>query len=198
MKPTTLTRHVTSEERALISFYLDLLSVSHVLVRDHCVRVGRHSARVAHRLHKDAKAAYLGGVFHDIGKVLLDAELFSGQNVTPDEYRKIQEHARLGHAALKKRMMFTSLCCGLHHAMAVGGGYGLTLPELPTLSPRTVKKVLEISEIVAICDFVDAFTTRKTTLLDRKEGAHGLRELLVERFPGVDEVIDTALTVCGA
>jgi putative nucleotidyltransferase with HDIG domain len=192
-----MAKKITAVERGLIGFYLDLLGVSHKLVRGHCERVGLYSAKVANRLHKDVKAAYLGGIFHDIGKALLDGELFSGRNVDAEEYKKIQQHAKLGHEALRKRMMFTSLCCGLHHAMGEGGGYGLKASDIPQgLSPRTVKKVLEISEIIAVCDFIDAATTRKTDFKDKAEGeSNDLRAMLVKRFPESEVVVDTALDV---
>jgi putative nucleotidyltransferase with HDIG domain len=189
---------ITPAERKVITFYLDLLGVLHPLVRQHCIRVALCSARTAHKLNKDAKAAYLGGIFHDIGKVLLDHDLFSGRNINSEEYKKVREHVTLGREALKSTMMFTSLCCGLHHAMAVGGGYGLKVSDIPAaLSPRTVKKVLEISEIVSICDFIDAATTRKTDFKDKKNEETSLQEMLLARFPESELLIDTALEVAG-
>lgn len=191
-----MTKTLTHEENRLIGFYLDLLKVRHAPVREHCIRVARYAARAARRLGKDTKAAYLGGIFHDLGKVLIDPEFFTGRDVTAAEFIEIQQHARMGYEAMKGRMIFTSLCCGLHHTMGKGGGYGIKLSDLPpSLSPRTAKKVLEIAEIVAVADFVDAFSTRTTTLRDGGKG--DLRTLLIERFPETEAVVAAVLAAAG-
>lgn len=54
-----------------------------------------------------------------------------------------------------------------------------------------------LTEIIAICDFIDAATTRKTEFKDRKEGESDLREMLVTRFPGSEKTVDVALSVVG-
>lgn len=189
-------KRVREDERRVIKFYLGLMEVKHALVKEHCCRVSRYSCKVAKLLNKDTKAAYLAGLFHDIGKLLLDGDLFSERQISDAEYKKIKEHPLLAHKALSHLMPFTALCCGFHHSMAEGGGYGLNGKDLPAnLSPRTIKKLLEIAEIVSICDFVDAYLTRKTGLKGKTDADTDLNSMLLSRFPESDEVIKTVLSV---
>jgi hypothetical protein len=61
-----------------------------------------------------------------------------------------------------------------------------------SLSLVTIKKVLDISTIVSICDFVDAYLTRKTKA---KDGASDkpLDVMLKERYPEETEMISFIL-----
>lgn len=191
-------KKLTHEEWRLISFFFSLLGVKHTLVREHCRRVGVYAARTAKRLGKDVKAAYLAGTFHDLGKVFIDGQLFSDKEITNEEYGRIKEHALLAYKALNSVFPFTSLCCGFHHNMGVGGGYGLEIDDIPKrFCPYTAKLILEISEIVAICDFVDAYLTRKTSLKDRAEKDTDLKQMLTNRFPEATKVIETVLQITG-
>jgi putative nucleotidyltransferase with HDIG domain len=187
-------RKFTPHQKATIAFYLDILAAKHPLVKNHCQKVATNAARVAKRLNRDIKAAYMAGVFHDIGKVVINHSLFEDRNITEAEYKEIQEHSLLGYNILKKEFPFTSLCCGLHHAMSTQQGYGLKVEDLPNRSPATIKKILEVSTIVAICDFIDAATSRKTSLFNQKE-PQPLRDMLLSRFPDEQLLINTALLV---
>jgi hypothetical protein len=189
-------KRVKESERRVIRFYLDLMAVKHLPVKEHCKRVGIYSCRVAKRLGKDTKAAYLAGMFHDLGKLLLDSDLFSERQISDAEYQKIKEHPFLAYSALSHLMPFTALCCGFHHAMAEKGGYGLSSKDLPErFGPRTVRKLLEIAEIVSICDFIDAFLNRKTGLKGKTEADTDLKAMLLNRFPESDEIVEAALAV---
>lgn len=90
----------------------------------HCQRVALLSEKTAEILSKDKKAAFFGGLLHDLGKIFIRKELFDGHNITDEEYKDVQGHALLGYVSLKRIHLFTALCCGLHHAVGENG-YGL-------------------------------------------------------------------------
>lgn len=168
-------------------------------VCDHCQRVALLSEKTAEILGKDKKAAFFAGLLHDLGKIFVRKELFRGQDITDEEYKEVKEHALKGYASLKNVHLFTALCCGLHHAVGENG-YGLNSKNLPSkMRPNTLKKVLEISTIVSVCDFIDAFYTRKTKIKDGNNSNDAkkpyLKKLLSKKFPDDKTVIYTTLKV---
>ena len=91
--------------------------------------------------------------------------------------------------------MFVALCAGLHHAM-YRNGYGLELRDFPKgFSPATVKKILEISKIVSICDFIDAYRHRKSAIRDGSDAStQDLKGMLYAKYPNDKLVVDLALS----
>lgn len=177
----------------LIDFYFLIAGVKHKQVKEHSERVANLAKKVANELGKDEKAAYLAGIFHDIGKIVLPFDLFDGHNITSEEYEMVKEHVDYGFEILSNRMLFTALCVGFHHNISKSQGYGKTIEAFPpNLSLITIKKILDISTIISICDFVDAYTTRTTTA---KDGASSkpLEEMLHERFPEESKIIEILL-----
>jgi putative nucleotidyltransferase with HDIG domain len=172
--------------------FLHMATVRHAEVRDHCERVALLAETTAFKLQKDAKATFFAGLLHDIGKVMLPAELFDGHNISSEEYALVKEHAYDGFRALKDMHLFTALCCGAHHAM-YKAGYGLSQEDLPKdWGMSTVKKVLEIAAIVSICDFVDAYTHRTTTIKDGSQGPD-LKTMLETKYPDDLQIVHTVL-----
>ncbi|XOU94150.1 MAG: HD-GYP domain-containing protein [Candidatus Kerfeldbacteria bacterium] len=178
------------------NFFLILSSINHGSVKGHVERVALLSDRVAIRLEKDSKAAFFAGVLHDIGKLVLPYELFDGHDISGEEYAEIKTHALNGLLALQGHHLFTALCAGLHHAM-YDAGYGLTIEDFPKdWGLATIKKLLDIAMIVSICDFVDAFTHRKTKIKDGSDkDSPDLKEMLYKKYPNEHQVIDIALDV---
>ena len=105
----------------------------------------------------------LSSVLHDVGKVgIEDALLRKPGKLSPEEFRKVKEHARLGGEALRavdqeiKRESFLTIGKEIafsHHERWDGTGYpaGLAGERIP-LSAR----------IVALADVYDALTSRRT------------------------------------
>ena len=185
---------LTPGQKDAAEFYLSALGGLQPLTRDHVKRVARYSSRVAKALGKDVKAAYMGGLFHDIGKLSIDKDLFCGGNVTKDEYAKIQEHSTNGWSMLKDKHLFSALVAGAHHNMCTGGGYGVGLEAFSKqMSLSTVKKALDIATIVSVCDFIDAFQTRKTALWGGSAGS--LKDMLYTKFSNDKYIVDKALEV---
>lgn len=176
----------------VINFYLAIATVRHDGVKEHSLRVATLAAKAAVRLKLDARAAYVAGILHDVGKIALPCQLFDGHNITDEEYADVKNHVRLGFEVLKGRYLFTGLVAGFHHALGKSG-YGLTIKDFPEdLSLDTVKKILDIAALIAICDYVDAAMTRSTTV---KSGSPGdsLREALEAKYPNSILAIDTVL-----
>lgn len=175
-------------------FLASVLRLHSKEVWGHCQRVAFLSEMTANELGKDKKAAFFGGLFHDLGKLFVRKELFDGHNITNKEYEEIREHALLGYFSLKDVHLFTALCCGLHHAVGENG-YGLNSKNLPRkIKPNTLKKVFEISTIVSVCDFIDAFYTRKTKIKgDSNVKKSSLKNLLLKKFQEDKMVTGAAL-----
>lgn len=174
-------------------FFLDLAGVNHSSTKDHIERVALLAEATAIKLKKDAKAAFFAGLLHDIGKVILPANLFDGHNISPEEYAQVKKHAQDGFKALMKLHMFTALCAGFHHNL-YQAGYGVGMDDFPEKwSPATIKKVLDISMIVSICDFAEAYTTRKTKILDGSGDAPTLSAMLENKY--LNEHLTTAIVL---
>lgn len=150
--------------------------------------------RTAEILNKDKVAAFFGGLMHDIGKIVLPYNLFDGHNISPEEYAEVKNHVIAGFTILKDTHEFIALCAGIHHAL-YRSGYGLTLEDFPkNWSLATIKKVLEISAIISICDFIEAATHRKTVILDGSgDKSQSLPEMLRNKYPDDIQVVEAAL-----
>jgi len=174
--------------------FLHMVSVKHGEVRDHCAGVALLAEAVAIREKKDGKAAFFGGLFHDVGKAILPAQLFDGHNITAEEYATIKEHACFGFEILKDMHLFTAVCSGAHHAM-YKAGYGITVDDLPKeWGLESVAKVLEIATIISICDFIDAFTHRKTQIRDGSDAAGpSLSAMLKAKYPNHGSTVEIAI-----
>ena len=177
-------------------FFLALCELNHESTKEHVERVALLAEATAKSLKKDAKAAFFAGILHDIGKLVLSAKLFDGHNVDTAEYNEIKTHAQAGFKALQKFHLFVALCAGLHHNL-YKAGYGLTVDMFPKeWSPATIKKVLDISTIISICDFVDAFTHRTTKIKDGSDQGQpepDLKEILYTKYSNDLIVVDTVL-----
>ena len=192
---------------SLSKFLLSFSALRHPSVKMHMARV----ALIAHNAASNSddlitpKPAFFGGLFHDIGKLVLPDYLFSGREVNEEEYAQIKEHAVLGFEALKDHHFYTALCAGMHHAMGQtqGNSYGINFYEQiikTTLSPRTALRVLQTSLLISIADFADAFMSRKTTL--RNTVQKDLKSMLIDKYGQdantiIDLVLDEANIIHG-
>jgi hypothetical protein len=175
-------------------FFLALSKVRHSTVKGHLERLALTAEEVALELAKDAKAAFFAALLHDIGKLFLPPRLFDGRNITDEEYALVKTHAMIAFRILKHLHCFIAYCAGFHHAI-YQAGYGLSIDDFPqNWSPATVKKVLEISQIVSVCDFIDAYRYRKTGIKDGSDvGVSDLRGMLVAKYPDDIRLVDIAI-----
>ena len=170
---------------------LKLFGVNHARVKMHVENVARLSVIVGEEMEKDCNAILYSALLHDLGKLFLPADFFSGRDISMDEYGEVKKHAVMAYQAIGDEHMFVALCASLHHAM-YEKGYGLSMADFPEgLQPRTVKKVLEIATIISVCDFIEAFTHRETT---PKDGVVlDLPKALKEKYPDDHLIVEKAL-----
>lgn len=170
--------------------------IHHGSTLEHMQRVALMSEAVAAEFGWDQKAAFFGGLLHDIAKITLPAKLFDGHEIDEAEYEQIKTHAIKGFKILQSLSHnFTAMCAGLHHAM-YAQGYGLTTVDFPkSWDAMTIKKVLELSAVISICDFIDAYTHRGTKLRDGsdKTGEDQLKDILYAKYPNDHRIVDVAL-----
>lgn len=176
--------------------FLKLGSINHQQVKKHQERVALLSEEIAIRTGKDPKPAFFGGLSHDNAKYSLPYDLFEDRNISDEEYQEIKKHAIKGFELLGEFHEFTALCAGLHHAI-YKSGYGLTLKDFPPeWDLELVKKVLDISVIISIADFIDAFTHRKTSIKDGSDkNLLSLEQMLKEKYPNDHKTVEVALEV---
>jgi len=175
-------------------FFLALCEVNHTSTKGHVERVALLAEQTAKILKKDKKAAFFAGIFHDIGKILLPANYFDGHEISQEEYAHIKTHAQAGFKALRKIHLFTALCAGLHHNL-YQAGYGINQDVFPEKwSPATIKKVLDISTIISICDFTDAALNRDTKIKDSTE-EKSLKEKLYKKYQDDHMIVDIVLNI---
>ena len=174
-------------------FFLAIAEINHKSTKSHVQRVALLAEATSIELKKDSKAAFFGGLLHDIGKIILPSNLFDGHNISSEEYSEVKKHAQDGFKALMKLHMFTALCAGFHHNL-YQSGYGVSINDFPNKwSNATIKKVLDISMIISICDFVDAYTNRTTKILDGSGSESNLKSMLENKYPNEHMIIDIVL-----
>jgi putative nucleotidyltransferase with HDIG domain len=173
---------------------LSIAGINHPQVKGHNERVALLAEVVAQKLRKDSKAAFFGGLLHDLGKITEPCDLFDGHDITAEQYALVKKHVFEGFKALKDHHLFVAYCAGLHHSVCFGG-YGLKAIDFPKKWHQgTVKKILEISCIIGICDFIDAFTHRTTKIKDGSDSnSPDLKTMLYKKYPEDQEAIDLAL-----
>lgn len=173
--------------------FLRISSIKHNNVKGHSERVALMSEATAKILRMDAKAAFFAGLMHDFGKLVLPYSLFDDHDITLDEYAEIKSHALASYSMLKDRHLFTALCAGFHHSP----NYGLTPEDFPkNWNGKLIEKVMTISTIISVCDFVDAFNHRHTKILGKVTGSKmSLGAMLQEKYPDKEEIIKTVLAV---
>lgn len=125
----------------------------------HSVNVALICNLFAHWLkfnEKETRNLTLAGLLHDIGKLMIPAEIMQKPGkLTAEEYKVIQEHPLLGYNVLKNQGVNYHVCMAalMHHERCDGSGYprGLTLNQIDPYA-----------KIVAIADVYDALTSART------------------------------------
>ncbi|NLW48453.1 MAG: HD-GYP domain-containing protein [Firmicutes bacterium] len=95
-----------------------------------------------------------GALLHDVGKsTVSETLLYKKTELTPEERKEIEKHARLGYEILQKQEEISSVSAHVawqHHERYDGSGY-----------PRGIKgaEIQEFARVVALADAFDAMTT---------------------------------------
>jgi len=129
----------------------------------HSLRVGFYASHLAEEEDKSdsyVRLATLGGLLHDTGKIDFDEDLFTGRQITIEEYERLKHHVFAGADALRPNLLLTSIIAGRHHLKPNGKGYGIER-DLPFRSNAMHKDMLAYCEtLVGMCDWMDALFTR--------------------------------------
>ena len=124
--------------------------------KGHSDRVAYYSRLLAKELELDEveqQRIYIGGLFHDIGKIgVPDNILQKPGKLTDDEYSQIKKHPKIGENIIDAATMFEDIITIVeyHHERFDGKGYpeGLIGKDIPFYA-----------RIVAIADAFDAMTS---------------------------------------
>lgn len=180
-------------KKAFIKALLSMGDINHSLVCDHSARIALLAEQVSKKFKMDTKATFLAGLLHDVGKLVINPELFSGRNINMLEYSEVKRHVDHVFAILGNELLFTAIVSSLHHAM-YKNGYGMQLSDCPIkLSPATWGKILDIATLISICDHVEAAMHRTTTQIGSSEKS--LRDSLIEKYPAKQLYIDAVLKI---
>jgi putative nucleotidyltransferase with HDIG domain len=187
-----LNRYGVSQcKQVVVLDHLRIGLVHHQGVCIHILNTAMLSEMIASQLGADVKAAYLGGLLHDVGKFLLPQEYFDGHDISPEEYEIVQQHAMLSFKLLKPELLFSALIAGMHHVHGTRG-YGISQKDVPDVNAIILQRATDVATIVSIADYIEAATHRKTWIFNGS-GANTLHERLLGEFPSNGNIIDVAL-----
>lgn len=125
----------------------------------HCLNVGMLSNVIGKWLGKpdnELEILTLAGILHDIGKLMIPAEIIDKKGkLTDEEYALVKTHSKHGYNILKsqnldERIKYAAL---MHHERLDGSGYPQHLGG---------DKIAEFAKIVSIADVYDAMTANRS------------------------------------
>ncbi len=138
---------------------LTKLKDQHAYTAEHCLNVcilsatfGRHLGMLEDEIRKIA----LCGLLHDIGKSQVPADILEKPStLTPEEFRIVQDHAKLGRDILMGVAKVDHATVDVaynHHERMDGSGY-----------PRGIKstQIPYFAKVVSLCDTYDAITSNR-------------------------------------
>lgn len=146
----------------MIQAFATCIDLKDKYTKGHSFRVAKYTAMLAGKMGYDEdKVAefYDIALLHDIGKITIPDEILNKpQELTPEEYAIMKQHAKNGYDILKKIEISPelSLGAGYHHERIDGHGYPFG------------KKGGEIPEIAQIIAVADTFDTMNSTRPYRK------------------------------
>ena len=125
---------------------------------------------------------------HDAGKLLLPDDLFSGRNITHDEFALIKSHAYLGYQYWKKHHLLCAIAAGAHHAM-YQGGYGIDLISEAPEWVRQSQNLIDLIMLISVVDYIEAYLHRPMNQFNHLEKLPLERQLIV-KYPswGADRI----------
>ena len=129
------------------------IEIKDMKTANHCKAVAAFAYLLAEKLGlcpDDVRMAYKCGLFHDIGKLMVDnAVLYKKEKLTANEYHQIREHARKGMMILEAFNMPDKVVDAAwhHHEYFNGGGYPDGLEG---------KEIKFMTQIISVADCMDA------------------------------------------
>ncbi|WP_210394725.1 HD-GYP domain-containing protein [Motiliproteus sediminis] len=147
-------------DEQLVSRLATVAQYRDVETAEHCIRVGRGAAHLAHLAGYDTAFQHqleLGAILHDIGKIgIPDAILFKEGRLSETEFQVMETHTEIGYRMLSGSanpvIQLAADIARYHHERWDGSGYTLGLEgEAIPLAAR----------IVSIIDVYDALRSKR-------------------------------------
>ncbi len=177
-------------QSGVVDSLLMALEAKDLYTRGHAVRVAEWTALIADEMGLTAertRRVVMAALLHDIGKIVTPRHLLRKPGrLTPDEYRRVQQHAGAAESVLR-HIEFLQPVTGIvteHHWHLDGTGYGAAAGSGPSLEAR----------IVAVADAFDAMTSHRPyrTALSR---TYAIEELRIHAGTQFDtEVVEALVT----
>lgn len=169
----------------IINSLTNLLGIHDKYTKGHNQNVANISRRIASYLDlssKEIQKAYWTGILHDIGKIVVPAEILNKKSrLTAAEYEKVKKHPEWGYKTLKNHLQLKEIADYVlhHHERWDGRGYpaGLKGAEIPL-----------ISRIVSIADAWDSMRSDRAYRKALTE-----EKALVEMIKNKGKQFDSAL-----
>ncbi len=117
----------------------------------HVLRVGLYTYHVATKARLDSETVYLltvAGILHDLGKIMVPAELISGKKITEEEFKIIKGHPVDGYKFLRIQYPVIAEYVGAHHCYKK--------------DPYGVQTRQQEAIFVAIADVFDALVEKRS------------------------------------
>ncbi len=161
-----INRELQASKENLEKAYLDSIQTLRYTVeakdaytRGHSDRVAKFSVLIGKHMDlpdSDLKTLYLGGLFHDIGKIgIPDSILLKQGKLTGEEYVQIQAHTSIGKNILSNASIFENIIPIVyhHHEKYDGTGY-----------PEHLKgdQIPLLARIATVADTFDAMTSKRS------------------------------------
>ncbi len=158
---------------------------------DHSKRVAGLSKRLANSMRGEArvdetwlKQVELGGLLHDIGKLMIPWTLLNRiRPLSPRDVEQLHKHAAVGEEILKRvGVPDIAEIVGEHHERMDGTGY-----------PRGRKEVSLAGSIVAVSDAYEAMTSESRKYRSPKRPMEAVREVMTAAGTQFDPEVARAL-----
>lgn len=152
----TFVRKSESFQKEIILAIIKILELYDPYTQGHSENVALLASAMAEEIgmnDEEAKKVYWVGLVHDIGKILVPAEVLKKKGkLTHEEYFLIQKHPQWGAEVLhsSNELRDVSDFVLFHHERWDGKGYPIGLKE---------EEIPSISRIIAIADSLDAMTS---------------------------------------
>lgn len=150
------------------------------LTEGHCQRLSDYSSRLAERIGlgpEDVDACRIGGVVHDVGKIIIpDAVLMKPAKLNEDEWVIMKQHTTRGEEICKGLKSFKNVLPIIrhHHEKRDGSGYpdGLSGDDVP-MNARVLQVVDVFDALRAERPYKKGFSVEKTFSILREEVEKG-------------------------
>lgn len=161
---------------------LEQLQKYHKPTYEHSLRVAKYSKEIASLENLSEDSAYQGGLFHDIGKMLVENSLLGLKKIEEKQYSEIKKHVKYGYDLLINENPYLACIAGKHHPEYAVEEW----PEQYSSADRQITS--EYIKIVTFADFFDALMTRNNCAYKvDKENKTEVFTMLKEYFPEREE-----------